>query len=100
MSSVRLGLQYAFDTGRIRLFAGAGGSYNIYKETWSTGGLSAEGKKFGFLANAGISLLFGRALSVFLRGEYLSVPTGAGGPLESRVNLGGIEGTLGLAVHF
>jgi len=100
MSSIRLGVQYSLAAGRVRLFVGAGASYNLYKEKWEDAGLSTEGKRTGLLADAGAEYLFSRWFSIFIRGEYSTIPTGQGAALEKKVDLGGIEGVIGISFKF
>ncbi|HNQ81036.1 MAG: hypothetical protein PHF93_10355 [Acidobacteriota bacterium] len=101
MTSIRLGLRYAFDLGRIAVFAGAGGSADRYEERWvDVPGLGGSGKKAGWYAEAGGEYAVFRFLSLSLRGEYTSVPTARGSSLEPDVNLGGLEAAAGLVFRF
>jgi len=101
MKSIQAGLRYAFAFGRIGLFAGAGGSANNYKERWDdVPGLGGSGKKIGWYAELGGTVAPARFLSLFIRGDYSSVPAGQGSALEPNVNLGGLEAAAGLAFRF
>jgi len=101
MTSLRLGLRYAQAIGRFAVFAGAGGSTNRYKERWTdVAGLGGSGKNSGWYAELGGEFAAARFLTVFLRGEYSSVPTGRGSALEPDVDLGGLEAAAGVAFRF
>lgn len=101
MTSIRLGLRYAFDLGRIAVFAGAGGSADRYEERWvDVPGLGGSGKKAGWYAEAGGEYAVFRFLALSLRAEYSSIPTGKGSFLEPDVDLGGLEAAAGLVFRF
>lgn len=99
LCSVQLGLNHQWQLKRFRLSAGAGGSLNFYREKWSDSEILQKGDGAGFWIGAGGEYpLFSR---FFLLGkiEYSSIPTGRGSALEKRVNLGGGQLLLGVAVH-
>jgi opacity protein-like surface antigen len=101
MTSLRFGLRYAHEIGRFAVFAGAGGSSNQYEERWTdVAGLGGSGKNLGWYAELGGEYAAARFLTVFLRGEYSSIPTGRGSALDPDVDLGGLEAAAGLAFRF
>ena len=100
MSSLKLGGRISFPLRRWAIFVDGGGSYNLSREKWEDTDLSVEEKTFGYFAGAGADMPLNRRLSFFARVEYSFVDTGKGARLEPRVNLGGIEGTLGLSLRF
>jgi len=98
--SGRLGICYYFLRTRLSLFMGAGLSYNFYKETWENTEISSEDKKSGFFAQAGTEYLLGKKYSVVGRIEYSSIPTKESSKLQKKINLGGLEFSVGLVLKF
>jgi len=100
MSSLKLGGRLSFPLRRWAVFVDGGGSYNLSHEKWEDTDLSVEAKTFGYFAGAGADVSLDRRLSFFTRIEYSFVDTGKGARLEPRVNLGGIEASLGFSLRF
>jgi hypothetical protein len=100
MSSLKMGGRLSFPLRRWAIFVDGGGSYNVSHEKWEDTDLSVEERTFGYFAGAGADVSLTRRLSFFARVEYSLVDTGTGARLEPRVNLGGIEGTLGFSLRF
>jgi len=100
MSSLRLGGRISFPLRRWAIFMDGGASYDVSHEKWEDTDLSVEEKTFGYFAGAGADMSLSRRLSFFVRVEYSFVDTGKGARLEPRVNLGGIEGSLGFSLRF
>jgi opacity protein-like surface antigen len=93
--SGRLGIAYYFLRTRLSLFMGAGLSYNFYKEKWENTEISAKDKKFGFFAQGGTEYSLGKRYSFVGRIEYSSIPTKESSKLQKKINLGGLEFSLG-----
>lgn len=98
--SGKLGISYYFLRTRLSLFMGSGLSYNFYKEKWQNTEISAQDKKFGFFAQGGTGYLLGKKYSVVGRIEYSSISTRESSKLQKKINLGGLEFSLGLAFRF
>ena len=100
-SSVRLGFSYVLRSRRkLTMFVGGGGSANFFKEKWEGLTLTRNGRKVGFYILTGNEYSLGKRFSLFSLLEYTNVPTGTGSRLIEKVNLGGLELSLGLRFWF
>jgi len=98
--SAKLGIFFASVQRRFFIFLGGGASYNFYKERWEETPISFEDKRFGFVAQGGAEYSLSRKFSLVGRIEYSSIQTKSGSKLESEIDLGGIEFSLGLSFKF
>jgi len=90
-TSIPVVVFYQFDLKAVDIRLGAGLCAHRYEETWETVDLGFKGNKVSprFFAAATLALL-GR-LSLFGSATYDTIPTGAGSPLVTDVNLGGLQ---------
>jgi hypothetical protein len=93
---LRLGMNYRFRPRRFTPFLGAGLLAAFFKEEWLDVDLRTQGWKTGLFAQAGGRYRLGRSLHLLAQMDYSSVPAGAGGIVDERVNLGGMSLMLGL----
>lgn len=94
MLSLRLGMNYWLWSFRFTPFLGAGASFSFYKEQWLDAPRTAEGKKTGFFIQAGGRYRLGRRWQALAQLEYSNLPAGSGA--QGKVNLGGLDLSLGL----
>jgi hypothetical protein len=94
MATLRLGMNYQLRSARCAPFLGAGISYTFYREQWLDAPLASEGRKAGFFVQAGGRYRLSRRLQALAQLDYSSVPAGDGA--QGRVNLGGLNLSLGL----
>jgi opacity protein-like surface antigen len=94
IATLRLGMNYWLRPFRFTPFLGAGVSYSFYQEHWLEAPLVNEDKKTGFFIQAGARYRLSRRLHALAQLEYSSVPAGSGA--QGRVNLGGLNLSLGL----
>jgi len=90
-TSIPVVVFYQLDIKAVSIRFGAGLCAHRYEETWETVDLGFTGNKVSprFFAAATFARL-GR-LSLFGSASYDTIPTGAGSPLATDVNLGGIQ---------
>jgi len=98
--SLRAGFRLDSSLGRSKIFAQIGGAYHFYRERWDDRDLAVDGRIGGAFLAAGVEIPLGPRWALQLRGEYISVPTDKGGPLEPSVDLGGLDAVLGIVYRF
>ena len=98
--SLRAGFRLDSSLGRSKIFAQIGGAFHFYRERWDELDLAVDGRIGGAFLAAGIEIPIGPRWALQLRGEYISVPTDKGGPLEPSVDLGGLDAVLGIVYRF
>lgn len=95
--SIPLLVYYEASLGGVALRFGAGLGIHSYKEAWPTEGISFEGRvskpRFVLAASAP---LFSR-LSLIAVASYEAIATGEGTPLDTNIDLGGIQVLGGLS---
>ncbi|MEI6614161.1 MAG: hypothetical protein WCL37_04630 [Chrysiogenales bacterium] len=94
MATLRLGMNYWLRPSRFTPFLGAGVSYSFYKEQWLEAPLTTEGEKTGFFIQSGARYRLSRRFHALAQLEYSSIPAGSGA--QGKVNLGGLNLSLGL----
>ncbi len=94
LTTLRLGMNYRFGLSRFTPFIGAGGSYNFYRERWLDAPLASAGRKAGFFVQAGGRYRLARRWHALAQLEYSLLPAGSGA--RGKVNLGGLNLSLGL----
>ena len=99
LCSVQLGVRHRWLLNRLQFSVGAGGSWNFYREKWSDTDILQKGHSAGFWAVAGGEYPLTSRFFLVGKIQYSSIPTGRGSVLEKKVNLGGGELLLGVAVH-
>ena len=98
--SLRAGFRLDSSLGRSKIFAQIGGAFHYYRERWDDLDLAEDGRIDGAFLAAGVEIPIGSRWALQLRGEYISVPTDKGGPLEPSVDLGGLDAVLGIVYRF
>ena len=90
-TSIPVVVYYELDFKTVDIRLGAGLCAHRYAETWETVDLGFKGNKISprFFVAASVAL-FGR-LALFGSVAYDTIPTGAGSPLVTDVNLGGLQ---------
>jgi hypothetical protein len=94
LTTLRLGANFRFGLSRFTPFIGAGGSYNFYRERWLDAPPTSEGRKAGFFIQAGGRYRLARRWHALAQLEYSLLPAGSGA--RGKVNLGGLNLSLGL----
>jgi opacity protein-like surface antigen len=94
LATLRLGVNYWLWPSRFSPFLGAGLSYNFYKEQWLDAPRTTQGEKTGFFIQAGGRYRLGRRWHALAQLEYSQVAAGSGA--RGKVNLGGLNLSLGL----
>jgi hypothetical protein len=97
--SFQLGLGHQWPLKRLRFLVGAGGNWNVYREKWPDAGILQMGHVAGFWAVAGGEYPLISRFFLLAEIRYSSIPTGRGSVLQEKVNLGGGQMLLGVAVH-
>jgi hypothetical protein len=92
--TLQLGLNYFFGQRRLAPFLGAGLQYASFSEKWQDLPIETQGGKPGFSIQAGGRYRLGRSWHALAQMEYSSLPAGNGA--VSKVNLGGLNLSLGL----
>ncbi len=98
MHTVKLGLLYTVPLGRVTLLGGGGPGFHFYRETWEVAGVATSGSKAGFTAQGGVEYALTRSFSLVGRIEYSHATVKATSPMESNVELGRFETSLGLSI--
>jgi hypothetical protein len=100
--SLRAGARVSAPAGALDLSFGAGATVNTYQEDWPAAGLTGKGTRAGFLVQAAAARELGRRLSVVARVEYgwVSGVPSQGPETVTKVNLGGLDVTVGLGIRF
>jgi hypothetical protein len=94
--TLRLGLNYWIWPRRFTPFIGAGLHYAFFKEEWPDVPLMEQGRKAGFFAQGGGRYRLSHSLQFLLQLEYSFLPAGSGSGAQGKVNLGGLNLSLGL----
>jgi opacity protein-like surface antigen len=94
MATLRLGMNYRLGNARFSPFLGTGVNYSSYREQWLDVPLTGEGQKVGFFIQVGGRYRLSRRWQALAQLDYSSVPAGDGA--QGRVNLGGLNLSLGL----
>ena len=96
-TSIPIIVFYQLDIKAVDIRLGAGLCAHRYEETWETVELGFKGSKVSprLFAAATVALL--SRLSLFGSATYDTIPTGAGSPLVTDVNLGGLQLLGGVA---
>jgi hypothetical protein len=97
--SFQLGVRHRWLLKRLQFSVGGGGSWNFYREEWPDADIRQNGHGAGFWAVAGGEYPLISRFFLVGKIQYSSIPTGQGSALERKVNLGGGELLLGIAVH-
>jgi opacity protein-like surface antigen len=98
MDSARFGLSVGFPLRRFTLLAGAGAGYNSYRERIEDMGLSIKGHAFGFQAHAAADYPLNRRFSLIGRFEFSTIPASEDPATGTKINLGSVDLSFGLAV--
>lgn len=99
MYSIPIGIIFSFPAKNVYPFLGGGASYNIYSEEWDQFDVSFEDKKVGVFLIGGMEYFIAKRFSLLAGIQYSSIPTKQGAKLDEKVNLGGIEFSLGFSFH-
>lgn len=99
LGSFHLGVKHQWLLKRLRLSAGAGGGWNFYREKWPDAQILQKGDCAGFWTAVEGEYPFASRFFLLGKIQYSSIPTGRGSELENKVNLGGVQLLMGVAVH-
>ena len=100
-SSIRVGALVLMPKRRWTVFAGGGASYSTYHEDWTGTQVSASGKTYGFLAQAGVRYVLTGPVSLSGGVEYTYVPAHSSDASSGgTIDLGGLGVSLGVGVGF
>src|SRR5512139_2770104 len=99
-SSIRVGALVLMPKRKWTVYAGGGASYSTYHEEWTGAQISASGKAYGFVAQAGARYVL--TGPIFLSGgvEYTYAPADSDASSEGTTNLGGLGVSLGAGIRF
>ena len=90
-TSIPFTVFYQFDLKAVDIRLGAGLCAHSYKENWETADLSYKSHKTSPRFYAAVAFAILPRLSLFGSVTYDTIPTGAGSPLVTDVNLGGVQ---------
>jgi hypothetical protein len=98
--SVLFGARVHHHRGRLGLFAGVGGAWTSFTETWPGVEAEVSGSAWGPAVEGGVAFRAWRRLGIVGRVDWLRARTGQGSALDADVGLGGVDVMGGVMVRF